>query len=253
VLQLVGGCLVADDDGVRMHLQGTDSPFLADSALYGVLQGASLIVSVADDEHFLGIHYSTYADGQGCLGHLVHVVVEEAAVGDDGICGEALHTGAALQGAEGLVEGDVSVGTDAAHEEVDATGCLDGSFVLSALSSKVLGVAVQDMYVLLLDVDMGEEVCPHEAVVAFGMLLGQSDVLVHVESDDVLEGNLAGLVHLNEVLVEAQGRGTRGAAQLEGLLGGGVGSVNLCSNILSSPAAQVLIVRFDDYSHSFFN
>ena len=187
MLQLVGGSFVADDDGVRVHLQGADGPFLADGALYGVLQGAGLVVAVADDEHLFGIHHGAYADGQGCLGHLVHVVVKEAAVGDDGVCGEALDASAALEGAERLVEGDVSVGADAAHEEVYAAGSLDGSLVLSALSGEVLGVAVEDVYVLLLDVDVGEEVGPHEAVVALGVLFGQTYVFIHIECDDVLE------------------------------------------------------------------
>ena len=251
VLQFVGGCFVADDDGVGVHLQGADGPFLAYGALDGVLQGASLVVAVHHDEHFLGVHHGAYADGQGCLGHLVHVVVEETAVGNDGVRGETLDAGAALQGAERLVEGDVSVGADAAHEEVDAAGSLDGSLVLSAFGSQVLRVAVQDMHVLLLDVDVGEEVGPHEAVVALGVFLGQTHVFVHVEGDDVLERNLAGLVHLNEVLVEAERRRTSGTAQFERFLRCRLGCVNLGSNILGSPAAQVLVVGFDDYSHSF--
>ena len=105
-----------------------------------------------------------------------------------------------------LVESDVSVRTDAAHEEVDTACSLDGSLVLSAFCSEVSGVAIQDVDVFLLDVDVREEVVPHEAMVAFGVLFRQSDILVHIESDDVCKRNLAGLVHLDEMLVESERR-----------------------------------------------
>ena len=154
MLELVGGSFVADNDGVRVHLQRADGPFLADGALDGVLQGACLVVSVHYDEHFLGIHHSAYAHGECCLGHLVDVVVEESAVGDDGVGGKTFHAGATLEGAEGLVEGDVTVGTYAAHEEVDAASRLDGCLILCTFCRQVLGVAVQDVHVLLLDVDV---------------------------------------------------------------------------------------------------
>ena len=67
---------------------------------------------------------------------------------------------------------------------------------------------------------MGEELAPHEGVVALGVITRKVDVsrkrtsnqeeeriLVHVEGDDVLEGDLAVLVHLNEVLDVDRDRG----------------------------------------------
>ena len=125
------------------------------------------------------------------------------------------------------------------------------SLVLSAFFLKVGSVSIQDVNVLLLDVDVREEVGPHEAVIAFGVLFGQAHVLVHIEGDDVLERNLAGLVHFDEVLIEAKRRGAGGATQLERLFWGWICGIDFCGNILGSPAAKVLIVRFDDYSHNF--
>ena len=67
---------------------------------------------------------------------------------------------------------------------------------------------------------MREELAPHEGVVALGVITRKVDVprkrtsnqeeeriLVHVEGDDVLEGDLAVLVHLNEVLDVDRDRG----------------------------------------------
>jgi hypothetical protein len=40
------------------------------------------------------------------------------------------------------------------------------------------------------DVHMREEVLPHEGVVGFGVVARDADVLVHVERDDMFEGDL---------------------------------------------------------------
>ena len=49
MLQFVGGGFVADDDGVRVHLQSTDGPFLADAAFDGMLQRTRLVVAIDND------------------------------------------------------------------------------------------------------------------------------------------------------------------------------------------------------------
>lgn len=46
------------------------------------------------------------------------------------------------------------------------------------------------MGVLGVDVDVGEEVGPHEGMVALWVVAGEADVLVHVEGDDVFERDL---------------------------------------------------------------
>lgn len=61
------------------------------------------------------------------------------------------------------------------------------------------------MNVLWLDVDIAEEIGPHEGVVAFTVFLRQTNVLVHIEGDNVFEGYLALLVEADEFLVHAEG------------------------------------------------
>ena len=56
----------------------------------------------------------------------------------------------------------MAVRTDAAHEEINASSFLNHLLIVGTLCLEILGVAVEDVYVLLLDVDMREEVCPHE-------------------------------------------------------------------------------------------
>ena len=235
-----------------VELETADGPHVVDAFLDAVLEGAGLVVAVDHDHDLLGIHDGADADGEGGLGDLVHVIVEEAAVGDDGVGGEGFLAGAAGEAGAGLVEGDMAVRTDAAHEQVDAAGSEDGLLVVLALGLQVLGIAVEDMDIFLLDVNMAEEVVPHEGVVALGVLLREIDVLVHVEGDDVLERHLAGLVQGYQLPVHAQGRAAGRTAELEGLLSGRISFVDTFGYIVCSPFRHFLVVGFNDKSHAFF-
>ena len=99
----------------------------------------------------------------------------------------------------------MAVGTDAAKEEVDAAIRGYHAFVVLAFFDEVGGVAVEDMDVLWLDIDIAEEIGPHKGVVALTVFFRQADVLVHIEGDNVLEGYLAFFVHADEFLVHAEG------------------------------------------------
>lgn len=109
----------------------------------------------------------------------------------------------------------MSVLADAAHEQVDAAGFEDGGLIVGTLLDQILGIAVQDVDVLGLDVDVAEEVVPHERVVALGVILGQAHIFVHVERDDVAERYFAGLVAADQLLVGLQRRRAGGQSQYE--------------------------------------
>jgi hypothetical protein len=82
---------------------------------------------------------------------------------------------------------------------------------------------------------MIEEVAGHESVVALRMSLGKTYIFVHVEGDDVLERNLTGTVGLDESIIHADGRRTRGKAEYEFVVGGGVETVDTFDDVVSSP------------------
>jgi len=89
---------------------------------------------------------------------------------------------------------------------MDAASLGDFKFILLALGREVAGVAVEDVHILRKDVDVLEEVVPHEIVVALRMVAGQPHVLVHVERLDVLERNSALAMKLDQFLVHSQRR-----------------------------------------------
>jgi len=99
----------------------------------------------------------------------------------------------------------MTIRTDTTQEEVDTTYGEDRFLVGSALGLEVGGITVEDVYVLLLDVDVAEEVLPHEGVVALGMILGDTYVLIHIEGDDVLKGYAPGLMSCHQGTIHAEG------------------------------------------------
>lgn len=129
------------------------------------LQRKRLLRSQNNRHDLARLEHSLDADGEGQTGHLVDVVAEEARVGEDGVVGERLDAGAGGERRPGLVEGDVAVLADAREEEVDAADGLDLGLVGDALGFEVWVLAVEDVYVLGVDVYVGEEVLPHEGVV----------------------------------------------------------------------------------------
>ena len=145
----------------------------------------------------------------------------------------------------------MSVGTNTTHEEIDATGRFNSLLIVLAFLGQIGGIAVKNMHILLLDVDMGEEVLPHKRVVALGMILGNLHILVHIERDDVLERQLSGLVLLDELLVEAQRRRSRGASQFERFALSRIGLNDALGNIIGCPLGHFLVVRFNNNSHTF--
>ncbi len=245
-LEFAAGGFVGDDDGMGMELEAADGPHVVDAFLDAVLQGTGLAMAIDHDHHLLRVHHGGDADGESSLGDFVYIVVEEAAVRDDGVRGEGLLPGAALEAGAGLVEGDVAVGADAAHEEVDAAGRGDGLLVGGTFLLEVRGVAVQDMDVFFPDITMAEKVRPHKGVVALRMVFRQVYVLVHVERDHVLEGNFSGLVQRNQFPVHSQ-RGASGrAAQFERLFRRGLRFVNTLGHVVRSPFRHPFVVGFNN-------
>ena len=98
MFQFVGCIFITNDDSMGMHLQATDSPHVVDSLFNTMTKGTGFVMAIDHNHHLLGIHHSTDTYSQGGLGNQIYVVVKETAVGYDGICGQCLLPGTALQG-----------------------------------------------------------------------------------------------------------------------------------------------------------
>ena len=148
-----------------MSLEHRSSPLVADISIDDVLECTCLVMAIANEEDLLGSHYSADTNGKSLLGNEVDIVVEETRIGDDCVGGKRFDMGKATQRGTGLVECQVSIRTYTSHKEVDAAGSCNGLFVVGALSIQVLGVAIENMNILGLDIDVAEEVLPHETMI----------------------------------------------------------------------------------------
>lgn len=175
---------------MRVKLEGGQSPHVVDSLLNAALESERLALSKNDDNNLTSLENGLDTDGESHAGHLVDIVVEETRVGKNGVVGEGLDTGAAGQAGAGLVEGNVAILTNTGEEKVNTTGSLDGVFIGNTLGLEVGGIAIEDVDIGRVDVYMREEVLPHERVVRLAVVARDTDVLVHVECDDIFKGDL---------------------------------------------------------------
>ena len=170
-----------------VHLQGRDSPHVVDATLNSSLQSTTLGMTIHQDHHLLSSHDSTHTYGESRLWHLVHVIVEETTVGDNGICSQCLLTSTTIQAGTWLIESDMAIGTDATKEEVDTTEFLYFLLVVGTLCSQIRRITIEDMNIFLRTVDVVNEVGEEERVVAPRMLFGQPHILVHIKGYNMLE------------------------------------------------------------------
>src|SRR5207247_10729923 len=124
----------------------------------------------------------------------------------------------------GLVEADMPRLADAEQLEIDAACAPDRVFIRGTSLDHALARdrAVGDMYVLLRDVHMREEVLPHVAVVAVGTVGRHRVVLVEVERDDARKIDVAGLMAPDQFFVDAEGSAPRSEPQDRSTFGAGL-------------------------------
>ena len=91
----------------------------------------------------------------------------------------------------------MSVGTNTTHKEVDTTIRFDLLFVTGTLSIQIGSITIQDIGILRIDINMVEEIIPHERIVAFGMFFRQADIFIHIKSNYIPEGNNSFLVQVD--------------------------------------------------------
>ena len=113
----------------------------------------------------------------------------------------------------GLIEADVAIVADSQQLQVNAARLPDGSIVGAGGSLRVGGVSIRDVDVFRRHVDMAEQLLPHEEMVGAGMLRRKALVFIQIEADGPGKIKITRLVHGNQVLVGAHGRGAGGKAK----------------------------------------
>ena len=104
----------------------------------------------------------------------------------------------------------MTVGTDTADKEMDATDGFDFFFVALTLCLQVGCITVEDMDVFFGAINVVEEVVKHKVVVALRMAFRQTYVFVHIESDHVLKAYPSFLICFYQVAIHANRSGAGG-------------------------------------------
>ena len=79
------GVFIADDHGVRVHLEARDGPHMVDTFFDALGESEGLVATVDNDNNFTSIHDGANTDGESSLGDLGDIVIEETRVSNDGV------------------------------------------------------------------------------------------------------------------------------------------------------------------------
>ena len=198
---------VKDDAAGGVLLQEAGGHLGDHRAFDGALDDARLVLAEGQQHQLAGRENRAHAHGDGLAGHVP--LAEEVAGGvhsSDAVKRDQPR--AAVAGRTRLVEAHVPGPADAQDLQVQSAGGRDGLLVAVAEIVHVLHRhrAVGDVDVLRPDVDVVEEILPHEAVVTLQRGGVHRPVLVEVERHDVGEAQPFFSMQSNQFLVHALGR-----------------------------------------------
>lgn len=128
------------------------------------------------------IKHGLNADRQCHSWHLIEIVSEEPRVRQYGVVGKRLHACPRLEAGTWFIKGNVSVRSNAAEEQLDATDTLDLVLELLTFGFEIWCVAIEDVDVIGVYIDVGEEVLVHEAVIAFRVIPWDANIFVLIGS-----------------------------------------------------------------------
>ena len=139
------------------------------------------------------------------------------------------------------------VSPDAEELEIDPARGADRLLVFPdrGLGLVARQVAPRDVHVGPRDVELREQILPHEAVVGMDASRIHRVVLVQVERDHVPEAEPLLPVHPDQLAVDADGGGPGGEAQHGAPAGRGLGADDLGDSVRHQ-AAEVVVVVHDD-------
>ena len=148
----------------------------------------------------------------------------------------------------GLVKADVTVVANAEQLQIRVTGGSDDLVVLGAGSGGIGVGAIGHVRVVQIDIDVIEEVLAHKVVIALGIVVRKTTILIQVIGADLGEVNVTLLVPSSELLVGANRGGAGGKTQHAiGL------EDNLGRDDISGLAAHILVVfSFNDFHYASF-
>jgi hypothetical protein len=136
---------------------------------------------------------------------------------------------------------------DAEELEVDPAGRVDRLLVAAALLLDLAArqIAAGEVHLLRRDIELGEEILPHEPVIAVHAGGGHRVVLVQVEGDDPGEAQALLSVHPDQLAVDADRRRPRGEPE-HGLPARAAPRADQLGDPARDQPAELVVVAHDD-------
>jgi len=146
----------------------------------------------------------------------------------------------------------MAVGTYTAEEQFDTPVRCYFGFIAGAFFFGVGSVAVEYIHVFRANIDVGEEIAPHERMVTLFVVFGQIAIFVHVESHDITERNDTFTVQFYQMFIHAQRRRPCGKTQYERFILCRLELIDARYHIISGPTRNCIIGWFDNQSHDLY-
>ena len=224
-----------------MHLHDRSRHHGRDRAFHRDLDGVRFVLATGQQQQLARLHDRADAHRDGVLGHLVNRL-EEARVVLTRLLRQRFDARARTERRAWLVESDVAVRADAQHLQVNSACLLDALLVPAAVLLNVIRHAVRHVHPTGIDVDVLEQILPHEVVVALIVFRRQTHVLVQVERGDLGEIQTLFLVHPDQLFVQAQRGAARGQTEHTVRF-----PANQRRHDLRSLFAHLIVVVFDEH------
>ena len=241
------GGAVDVEGGVRMALEERGRDLVVHLALDRPTHDGGLVLAGREDEDLAGLEDR----GDAHRERLARDVLLAEEIGRRVLPGHQVErdeAGAALGARAGLVEADVPRPPDAEELEVDAAGLADRLLVAGDLVLHLRrgGCRRAEMWTCSAgNVELGEQVLPHEPMVGVEAPRVHRVVLVEIEGDDVPEAEPLVAVQADQLAVDADRRGAGGEPEHGAPALGGAGAYDL-GDPARHQSAEVVVVVDDE-------
>ena len=231
---------------VRVALQERRRHLVVHLALDGAPHDRRLVLAGGEDQDLARLEDRGHPHRQRLARHVL--LAEE--VGRGILPGHQVQgdqPGAALGAGARLVEADVARPTDPQQLQIDAAGGADLGLVAPQLGVHLVAgeVPARDADLLPRDVELGEQILPHEPVVGVQAPRVHGVVLVEVERRDPREAEPVMPMQADQLAVDADRGGAGGQPEHRAAAGGGLGAHDL-RDPARHQAAQIVGIVDDD-------
>ena len=181
-----------------------------DRGCFGTFDGfchdGGFVFAERENEDALRFENGSHTHGDRSTGDIFGAEKVTGGIGaSDGV--EGNHAGASCLVGTGFIEADVTGAADAEDLNVDAAGSSNAGFVVAAVVGNSFGRngAVRDVCLPRRDVNVIEEVFPHESHVTLHIFWLHRMVFIQIECDDVSEREAFFAVEADQFGVDASG------------------------------------------------